>query len=216
MIEGRRPIRSYVIREGRMTPGQKRGLEEAWPRFGCQVEDGLLNLIEVFPTGDIVLEIGFGMGDSLLQMAEENPEVNFIGVEVHRPGVGHLLNRVLENGTTNIRVFAEDSIDVLKNCMPLASLDKIQIFFPDPWHKKKHHKRRLLNQDFAQLLASRLKSDGVLHIATDWQDYAESIKETFTNWRETDVPPRVETKYERRGRRLDHEVFDFAFQKPLV
>lgn len=199
-----------------MTPGQKRALEQAWPRFGHEVAGGQLNLAETFPRGEVVLEIGFGMGDSLLQMAEENPEVNYIGVEVHRPGVGHLLNRVLENDITNIRVFAEDSIDVLKHCVPAESLDKIQIFFPDPWHKKKHHKRRLIQDDFAALLASRLKPEGVLHIATDWQNYAESIGETFANWRSTDVPPRVETKYERRGKRLDHEVFDFAFQKPEV
>ena len=199
-----------------MTPGQKRALKEAWPQFGYDDAGGLLNLTETFPSGEIALEIGFGMGDSLLQMAEENPEVNYIGVEVHRPGVGHLLNRVLENGITNIRVFAEDSIDVLNNCIPPESLDKIQIFFPDPWHKKKHHKRRLIQDDFAQLLASRLKPEGVLHIATDWQNYAESIGETFVNWRVTEIPPRVETKYERRGKRLAHEVFDFAFQKPEV
>lgn len=198
-----------------MTPGQKRALVEAWPDFGLETEDGELNLKALFPKGQIVLEIGFGMGDSLFQMAMDDPETNFIGVEVHRPGVGHLLNRMLEAQVTNVRVFAEDSIDVLSRSIPAQSLDKIQIFFPDPWHKKKHHKRRLINDEFAGLLASRLKTEGVLHIATDWHNYAESITETFQEWRQVDVPARVETKYERRGKRLDHEVFDFAYSKPL-
>jgi tRNA (guanine-N7-)-methyltransferase len=199
-----------------MTPGQKRALDEAWPQFGLNTSDGLINMKALFPVGPVVLEIGFGMGDSLLQMASEQPDVNFIGVEVHRPGVGHLLNRVLDAGLKNIRVFAEDSIDVLRDAIPDNGLDKIQIFFPDPWHKKKHHKRRLINDDFAQLLGQKLKPQGILHIATDWQNYAESIAETFHSWPKAPVPARVETKYERRGKRLDHDVFDFAFYKPEV
>lgn len=212
----RRPIRSYVIREGRMTPGQKRALEETWQTYGLESEAEALDLSAMFPGQEIVCEIGFGMGDSLFEMAEANPDVIYIGIEVHRPGVGHLLSRAREAGMSNLRVFAEDSIDVLTHAFQPGSLDKIQIFFPDPWHKKKHHKRRLINPEFAVLLGSRLKPEGICHVATDWAEYAESIQETFKHWREAAVPARVETKYERRGKGLDHEVFDFAYQPPTA
>jgi len=208
----RRPIRSFVIREGRMTPGQKRALEEAWPHYGLEVSAGALNLSQLFASsGPTILEIGFGMGDSLFEMAVGNPHINYIGVEVHRPGVGHLLHLADDAKLENIKVFAEDSIDVLTQCIPEKSLDGIQIFFPDPWHKKKHHKRRLISAEFAILLESRLKSGGVLHIATDWAHYAESIEETLSNWTPATTPNRAQTKYERRGLRLDHEVFDLAY-----
>lgn len=197
-----------------MTPGQRRALEEAWPIYGCEINEGVLRFEDIFPVGRVVCEIGFGMGDSLFEMAQLNSDVNYIGIEVHRPGAGHLLNRASELGLQNLKVFTEDSIDVLTKSIAPHSLDGIQIFFPDPWHKKKHHKRRLINSEFAVLLASRLKPEGVLHIATDWQNYAESIEETFAAWRKTTIPPRVETKYERRGRRLDHSVFDLAYQQP--
>lgn len=209
---GRRPIRSFVIREGRMTPGQKRALEEAWPQFGLEVSGGALNFSRLFASaGPVILEIGFGMGDSLFEMAVGNPHVNYIGVEVHRPGVGHLLNLADDAKLENIKVFAEDSIDVLTRCIPEKSLDGVQIFFPDPWHKKKHHKRRLISAEFVVLLESQLKSGGVLHIATDWAHYAESIEETLSNWTPATAPNRAQTKYERRGLRLDHEVFDLAY-----
>jgi tRNA (guanine-N7-)-methyltransferase len=137
--------------------------------------------------------------------------LNYIGVEVHRPGVGHLLKLAEESSLNNLKVFAEDSIDVLTECIPPKSLDGIQIFFPDPWHKKKHHKRRLISESFSELLEGRLKTGGVLHIATDWSHYAESIAETLSSWQKTSIPERVETKYERRGIGLDHEVFDLAY-----
>jgi tRNA (guanine-N7-)-methyltransferase len=209
---GRRAIRSFVIREGRMTPGQKRALEEAWPDYGLEVSGGQLNFNQLFTApAPIILEIGFGMGDSLFEMASGNPHINYIGVEVHRPGVGHLLYLAEEAKLENIKVFAEDSIDVLTRCIPEKSLDGIQIFFPDPWHKKKHHKRRLISEEFAVLLESRLKSGGVLHVATDWAHYAESIEEILANWTSTVVPNRAQTKYERRGLKLNHEVFDLAY-----
>ncbi len=214
MEKQHRPIRSYVIREGRMTPGQRRALEEDWPKYGLETEQGFLVLKEIFPAGKVVLEIGFGMGDSLHEMALANPDINYIGAEVHRPGVGHLLSQARESGLDNLKVFAEDSIDVLSKSIPEESLDGVQIFFPDPWHKKKHHKRRLINPEFVKLIATRLKAGGVLHIATDWSEYAESIQETMASWPKAPVPARVETKYERRGRRLDHDVFDFAYRKP--
>jgi len=207
-----RPIRSFVIREGRMTPGQKRALEEAWPEFGLEVSGGLLDLDSLFSnSAPTICEIGFGMGDSLFEMAEKNTHLNYIGVEVHRPGVGHLLKLAEESSLNNLKVFAEDSIDVLTECIPPKSLDGVQIFFPDPWHKKKHHKRRLISESFSELLQSRLKTGAVLHIATDWSHYAESIAETLSKWQKASIPERAETKYERRGLGLDHEVFDLAY-----
>ena len=173
---------------------------------------GQLNFDQLFAaSAPIILEIGFGMGDSLFEMASGNPHINYIGAEVHRPGVGHLLHLADEAKLANIKVFAEDSIDVLERCIPEKSLDGIQIFFPDPWHKKKHHKRRLISEEFSILLESRLKSGGVLHVATDWAHYAESIGETLSNWTSTVVPNRAQTKYERRGLKLSHEVFDLAY-----
>jgi len=207
----RRDIKSYVLREGRITPGQKRALKEHWSEFGLDIEDGLLD--SPFPkTQEMVLEIGFGMGDSLFEMASLYADQNFIGVEVHRPGVGHLLQLAAEMELKNLRVFRADSKDVLNQCVLDHSLDKVQIFFPDPWHKKKHNKRRLINNDFVDLLAEKLKHGGVLHIATDWAPYAEVILEVMQNWTTCKIPDRAETKYERRGLRLDHEVFDFAFE----
>ena len=208
----RRAIRSFVIREGRMTPGQKRALSTAWPEYGLEVADGLLDLDHVFSKpAPVILEIGFGIGDSLFEMAANNPQLNYIGVEVHRPGVGHLLKLAGDAKLKNLKVYSEDSLDVLGLCIPEKSLAGIQIFFPDPWHKKKHHKRRLINAEFAELVKSRLLADGVLHIATDWENYAEWIQEVFTGWDAAPVPNRAETKYERRGKRLDHQVFDLAY-----
>ena len=195
-----------------MTPGQKRALETAWPVYGLQVADGQLDFSNVFSTPrPVTLEIGFGMGESLFEMAVANPGTNYIGVEVHRPGVGHLLKLAADAGLDNLRVYSEDSLDVIEQCIPNKSLAGVQIFFPDPWHKKKHHKRRLINPEFVKLLESRLKTGGVLHIATDWANYAEWIEEVLSDWVKTDIPARAETKYERRGLRLAHEVADLAY-----
>lgn len=195
-----------------MTPGQKRALDTAWPAYGLSVADGVLDLETLFvKPGPVILEIGFGMGDSLFEMAASNPHLNYIGVEVHRPGVGHLLKLAADAELRNLKVFSEDSIDVLSQCVPVKSLAGVQIFFPDPWHKKKHHKRRLINAAFVALIESRLTVGGVLHIATDWANYAEWIQEVLAGWPVADIPDRVETKYERRGKRLEHEVFDLAY-----
>jgi tRNA (guanine-N7-)-methyltransferase len=218
----KRDIRSYVIREGRMTPGQKRALVEQWTTYGLNLEDGLIDLAfnkesgenPLFEKGgDIILEIGFGMGDSLFEMAQIFPDKNFIGAEVHRPGVGHLLQLAASHELKNLRAFQADSIDVLSQCIPDESLSKVQIFFPDPWHKKKHHKRRLITKEFVALVREKLKLDGILHIATDWAPYAEVIDEVMQSWTPCEIPKRVETKYERRGLKLEHEVFDMAFKK---
>jgi len=212
----KREIKSYVIREGRITPGQIKALQDFWPAMGLEVQDGLLDCRSEFITGQpLVLEIGFGMGDSLFEMAQSETQTNFIGVEVHRPGVGHLLRLAGKAGLTNLKVYRADSIDVIQQCLPEASLDKVQIFFPDPWHKKKHHKRRLINPGFIGLLAPCLKPGAVVHMATDWAPYADVMEEVMKDWVRVEAPQRAATKYEKRGLKLDHEVFDLAFRKGL-
>lgn len=220
-----RQIRSFVLRTGRMTNAQKRAYDEAMPLFGLHVKNGLLDFPAVFSrSSDVVLEIGFGMGDSLIQMAQENPQQDFIGIEVHRPGVGHLLSRIQEENISNLRVYAEDALDVLNHCIADNSLAKVQIFFPDPWHKKKHHKRRLIQADFIQLLRRKLKNSGIVHLATDWENYAEHMLEVmqqaegFANMADSgSYSPRPafrpHTKFEKRGERLGHGVWDLLFSK---
>lgn len=217
-----RRIRSFVLRAGRMTPAQQSGLELHWSHKGLLREHGVLNIENAFgrqaPT---VLEIGFGMGTSLLQMAQAAPEKNFIGIEVHRPGVGKLLHDMADADVENIRVYCDDAVEVLRHCIADASLAAVQIFFPDPWHKKKHHKRRLIQPEFVQLLHTKLQRGGTLHIATDWQNYAEHILTVmqalpnFCNQASEGyaVRPdyRPKTKFEQRGERLGHGVWDIIF-----
>lgn len=216
-------IRSFVLRQGRMTAAQESGLE-LLPQKGLLRENGQLNIEQVFArNAPTVLEIGFGMGMSLLQMAQAAPDKNFIGIEVHRPGVGKLLHDMADAGVDNIRVYCDDAVEVLQQCIADNSLDAIQIFFPDPWHKKRHHKRRLIQPEFVQLLHRKLKPGGMLHAATDWQDYAEHIlavmqaAPNFRNCAEKDYSPRPEyrpkTKFEQRGERLGHGVWDIVFAK---
>lgn len=216
----RRAIRSYVIRQGRLTDGQRRALADHWPRFGLDLDDGPVDPSRVFDVvRPITIEIGFGMGDSLFELAASQPERNFIGIEVHPPGVGHLLIRAAQAGLDNLKVFNADGIDVMRYAIVEATAEQILVFFPDPWHKKKHHKRRLLNRDYLALLASRLQPGGILHIATDWEPYAESIREAVREvdaLEPADPPPRPITKYEQRGRRLGHEVTDLAYAKREV
>lgn len=220
-----RKVRSFVLRTGRITAAQSNAMDSQWPEYGLDQADGLLDLPKVFGRDrPVALEIGFGMGDSLLTMAEQNPEQDFIGIEVHTPGVGSLLAGVAEKGVDNIRVYREDAVPVLADCFPEQSLDTVQIFFPDPWHKKRHHKRRLIQQPFLDLLLPRIKPGGVLHIATDWQHYAEQCLELLNaetrlrNMAEdsTYVPrpaSRPVTKFERRGERLGHGVWDLVFER---
>lgn len=220
-----RQVKSFVLRTGRMTPAQRRAYDEAWPHYGLSSSQGLLNLKDIFQRdSDVALEIGFGMGDSLIQMAQESPEQDFIGIEVHRPGVGRLLNLISENQLSNVRVFAEDALEALNVSIADNSLAKVQIFFPDPWHKKKHHKRRIIQPDFIQLLRRKLKDRGVIHLATDWENYAEHMldvmenAEGFRNMHDgggySPRPDfRPQTKFERRGERLGHGVWDLLFCK---
>ena len=220
-----RPIRSYVLRTGRMTPSQERAFQEHWQNWGLEYSKRLLDVDAVFGRGGPrVLEIGFGMGDSLVEMAAAEPGNNFIGIEVHRPGVGRLLHSMAARGVVNIRVYCHDAVEVLRDCIAEQSLDTVQIFFPDPWHKKRHHKRRLIQPPFVDLLVSRLKPGGTLHLATDWENYAEQMMEVLTNSEllANSEPvgcfaPRPEhrplTKFERRGERLGHGVWDLVFTR---
>ena len=205
-----------MLRQGRLTPGQARALEEYWPAFGRLIDDGTFNPQTQFPgPGPLHLEIGFGMGDSLAEQARSNPSVNYVGIEVHRPGVGHILMLIDDYNLDNVRLYSEDSIDVLREVIPEKCLDAVQVFFPDPWPKKKHHKRRILNRDFVDLLERRLKDNGLVHVATDWQPYAEEIEALFgsiTQFKRVAAPFRPQTKFERRGMKLGHTIFDLAYR----
>tara|TARA_R110000868_G_scaffold380784_4_gene647036 strand:+ start:29064 stop:29747 length:684 start_codon:yes stop_codon:yes gene_type:complete len=218
-----RKIRSFVRREGRITKGQQRALDELLPVYGLQLSAGLIDTANVFENDHpCTLEIGFGNGHALLEMAAKNPDNNYIGIEVHRPGVGNLLLGIEEQGLTNIRVFNDDAVEVLKQCIPNESLDRVLLFFPDPWHKKRHHKRRILQTGFVNAIQQKLKSGGIFHMATDWENYAEHMMDLMTarddfnnqagQCNYTERPDyRPLTKFEQRGIRLGHGVWDLMF-----
>ncbi|MCC7390719.1 MAG: tRNA (guanosine(46)-N7)-methyltransferase TrmB [Phycisphaerales bacterium] len=218
-----RPIRSFVLRQGRFSPGQQRAYELLMPRFGIPFSPAFLDLEAAF--GRIapkILEIGFGMGETTARIASEHPEIDYLGVEVHTPGVGALLKRVDELALTNVRVIQHDAVEVVREMVPPVTLAGVHVFFPDPWPKKRHHKRRLLQRPFAELLASRLAPGGYFHVATDWQEYAEHILATLGAVRDLENPhpgfaarpaDRPETKFESRGRRLGHGSWDTIFRK---
>ncbi len=220
-----RQIRSFVRREGRMTDSQQRAMAELWPQYGLDTADGALDLAAVFGRrAPVTLEIGFGMGDYLHHRVVGEPQRDFLGVEVHRPGVGRLLNRVHAEGAHNLRVAVHDAVEVLRDWLAPESLDEIVIQFPDPWHKKRHHKRRLIQPEFVQLAVSRLRPQGELWLATDWAPYAEHMlsvlnaEATLQNLSPDGgyVPKpatRIRTKFELRGERLGHSVFDLAYRK---
>ncbi|CCQ10712.1 tRNA (guanine46-N7-)-methyltransferase [Pseudoalteromonas luteoviolacea B = ATCC 29581] len=220
-----RTIRSFVKREGRLTKGQAAAIDKCWPTMGLTHDMGMLDFEAVFGnTNDVVLEIGFGMGKSLVEMAKNNPQLNYIGIEVHKPGVGACLMDADAAGVTNLRVFEHDAVEVLADCIPDSSLTTLQLFFPDPWHKKRHHKRRIVQLDFAENLRRKLKVTGVFHMATDWENYAEHMLEVmsaapgYKNQSTTqDYVPRPEhrplTKFEQRGHRLGHGVWDLMFER---
>jgi tRNA (guanine-N7-)-methyltransferase len=222
----RRPIRSFVMRAGRMTSGQTRALEELWPRYGVAYAAAPLDLDALFArAAPRTLEIGFGNGEHLARLAQAHPERDYLGIEVHRPGVGHLLMLAQTQDLTNIRVSDHDAVEVLNHQLPPESLDEVLVLFPDPWHKKRHHKRRLIQPPFVELVASRLKTGGVFRLATDWEEYATQMLEVlsgapalFTNLSAGgDWMPRPEerapTRFEKRGARLGHGVWDLAFRR---
>ena len=218
-----RPVRSYVLRQGRTTPAQARARRELLPIYGIPYSLHLVDLDEAFGrAAPKVLEIGFGMGETTASVAAAHPEIDYLGVEVHRPGVGSLLNRVHDLGLKNVRVIQRDAVEVLTHMIAPAALDAVHVFFPDPWPKKRHHKRRLIQPAFVALLALRMKPDAYLHVATDWEDYAQQIfdvlsRETaFENTANGFVPrpeTRPQTKFERRGVRLGHQAWDVVFRK---
>ena len=220
-----RAIKSFVMRAGRMTEGHQRGLQLGWPRFGLELAAGLQDFDEVFGRqAPRTFEIGFGMGQATLEMAAAAPDEDFIGVEVHRPGVGALLNGMLTQQLENIRVYSCDALEVLRDCVADASLDRVLLFFPDPWHKARHNKRRIVQPEWAQLVRQKLKVGGVLHMATDWQPYAEHMLEVMNaapGYRNLAVDggyiprpaERPVTKFERRGERLGHGVWDLKFRR---
>jgi len=219
----RRRIRSFVRREGRLTPAQRRALEELLPRYGVPGH-GPLDPVALFGRrAPLTVEVGFGNGEVLAHLAAAHPERDHLGIEVHRPGVGRLLNRIHELGLANVRVAVDDAMEVLPR-LPEGSIDLLLVFFPDPWHKKRHHKRRLVNAEFARLAASRLRPGGRLHLATDWEDYARQMLEVLGaepalhNLSPAgDFVPRPDsrpvTRFEARGRRLGHEVFDLLYER---
>lgn len=219
-----RRVRSFVRRDGRMTEAQKRALDESWPQWGLEVSQGLINFNDVFQReAPCILEIGFGSGYSLIAAAKEHPEENFIGIETHQPGIGNLLLHIDTEQVKNIRVYYADAVDVLNQCIPSHSLDIIQLFFPDPWPKRRHHKRRLIQPEFVSLLATKLKIGGALHLATDWEDYAKQMmnvlsraKEFSNCFGENQFAARssqrpVITKFEKRGEHSGRKIWELQF-----
>lgn len=220
-----RTIQSFVRRSGRLSKAQSIGLTELWPNFGIDLADEEeLELDKLFATTqDVVLEVGFGNGDSLLEMATKQNQLNFLGIEVYEAGVGRIINEAHKRQLTNLKIIKDDAVEILKHHIKDDSLSKFQLFFPDPWHKKKHHKRRILQTSLLNTLAKKLKKGGIIHIATDWENYAEHIMgtmETHPDFKNTlgdhIYSPRPAhrplTKFENRGQRLGHGVWDIIFQ----
>ena len=214
----RRTVRSYVLRQGRVTAAQERALAQLMPVYGIEFRDQLLQPAAVFGrAAPLVLEIGSGMGETTARIARETPGTDFIAVEVHGPGVGSLLKLIAKDQLKNVRVIRHDALEVLEKMIPDGVLAGIHLFFPDPWPKKRHHKRRLVQPAFAALAARKLAPGGTLHAATDWEDYASQIVEVLMAQpglrRENDAHARPSTKFELRGLKLGHKVRDFLFRR---
>ncbi|HPF72860.1 MAG: tRNA (guanosine(46)-N7)-methyltransferase TrmB [Rhodanobacteraceae bacterium] len=225
VVEGQRQIRSFVLRQGRFTPAQQRAFDERWPRFGLDYSGETRDFDAVFGRkAKRVVEIGFGNGEALRFAAKQDPSRDYIGIEVHAPGVGRLLNWLAEDGSDHVRLYRHDAVEVLENEIADGSLDEIRIYFPDPWHKKRHHKRRLVQPEFAAMLVRKLATDGRLHLATDWEGYAEHM------WDVLDATPglsnragprghvprpawRPQTHFETRGQKLGHGVWDLLYDR---
>jgi tRNA (guanine-N7-)-methyltransferase len=224
-VEGRREVRSFVLREGRLTSSQERAMHDLWPRYGVDFNAAPRDLPALFGRdAPCVLEIGFGNGDALLHAATADPARNYIGIEVHAPGVGRALSGIEHAQLGNVRIFRHDALEVLQHEIGSGMLDEVRIYFPDPWHKKRHHKRRLVRTDTAALIADRLRNGGLLHLATDWRAYAEHM------WDVLDANPalrnragmraavprpdwRPQTRFESRGIDLGHGVVDMLYER---
>ncbi len=220
-----REIKSFVLRQSRLTPAQKRAFDLHWPDYGIEFAQTQIDFAALYPKQQpLVLEIGIGNGEALLHAASHDLNRNYLGAEVHRPGVGRLINGAAEAGLRNVRVICHDAVEVLRQGIAAQQLDEVRIYFPDPWHKKRHNKRRLIQTEFVELLISRLCRGGRLHLATDWQHYAEQMLEVCEanlelqnsggkgqyvdrpNWR-------IQTHFEKRGVRLGHGVWDLLYQR---
>lgn len=212
-----RRIKSFVLRTGRLTTAQRRALEELWPRFGLDLNEQPIMLADVFNrTAPVTLEIGFGNGENLTAMALAEPEQNFLGIEVHEPGVGHCLLQIEKHQLNNVRLIRHDAVEVLESAISDGSLERINLFFPDPWHKKRHHKRRIVQRDFTRMIARKLRRGGVFHVATDWPDYAEHIADVMSSSPEFVAlaePPddRIVTRFDTRGSKLGHTNWERAW-----
>ncbi len=208
-----------------MTEGQQRAYEDLWPKYGLELDNDPLDLPNLFnQTQPVTLEIGFGNGETLSQLAETQPEQNFLGVEVHGPGVGHLMIRLAERELTNVRILKTDAMELLRHHIKPASLSRILLYFPDPWHKRKHNKRRIVQEEFSELAFRTLAAGGILHMATDWEDYAKQMMSVLSSHKgflnkagDGQFSPRPATrpltKFERRGERLGHGVWDLIFER---
>ncbi len=224
-VEHKRSIRSFVKRTGRMTEGQQRAMDDHWAELGLTHAQGVLDSEKEFGRkAPLVLEVGFGNGDSLVEMAKATPEKDFIGIEVHEPGVGRLINNVVTSELKNLKAYCHDAVEIFQDCIPDASVDRMQLFFPDPWHKKRHNKRRIVQSEFVQQVRQKLEIGGIWHMATDWEPYAEQMMEVMTEAEgyknvagEGQFTPRPEsrplTKFEQRGERLGHGVWDLMFER---
>ena len=219
-------IRSFVLRQGRITSGQERALAEHWPRYGLDVDENLrVDAASLFGDArELILEIGFGNGESFVQMAEDAPQQGFVGIEVHRPGVGHALVLAAAAGIDNLRVIRHDAVAIIRDHVPDGALSRVQIYFPDPWPKARHHKRRIVQRAFTDLIWRKLRAGGEIHCATDWENYAEWMRDVFAGdpkWQNLGGADgfaprpdwRPQTKFERRGERLGHGVWDLRYRK---
>jgi len=225
---GKRTIRSFVRRAGRLTASQTRALDEHWPTYGVEFSPAPLDFETVFGrTAPLILEIGFGNGESLVQQASEHPDWDFLGIDVHDPGVGHCILKAEAAGVENLRLVNHDAIEVLAHQIPNASLARTNLYFPDPWPKKRHHKRRIVQHDFLETIADRLDENGTLNIATDWAPYAQHIDEVVSEFprfeciarREHDGEQpldRPRTKFERRGLKKGHRIVDWCYRLALL
>ncbi|MEJ2619668.1 MAG: tRNA (guanosine(46)-N7)-methyltransferase TrmB [Candidatus Thiodiazotropha sp.] len=220
-----RPVRSYVLRQGRMTEGQQRAYQALWPRYGVALDSGQLDLSELYEQPQpVTLEIGFGNGECLRQLAQKETEKNFLGIEVHGPGVGHLMIQLDQYELSNVRILKSDAMELLRHHLQPGSLQRVLLYFPDPWHKRKHYKRRIVQDEFAELVFLALIPGGILHMATDWEDYARQMMKVLSSHRgfknqagEGNFSPRPETrpltKFEQRGERLGRGVWDLLFER---